>query len=509
MSELIHENSIKIKLIILSLLVILSEACTTSPGGSHDSEPAIRAAECITSKESAVRKSQLDSGIRGQVKFVGEEENLSSITDKMSAYTIPALSLAVIHEGEIAWSDIYQNPNFPSETNLNCSSIFQAASLSKPVTMLAAIRMQSAGEINLDENIQEYLRDFVLPPGKQTDDNPVTFRNIFSHTSGITSGGYDGYSKDRPMPSDVEVLKGASGVNSPPIEVVSVPNEILAYSGGAYTLAEVALQDVFADEFSNIMKKWILEPAGMKHSEFTQPMITSEPHLIARGYTSSGTVLQGGWRNHPEQAAAGLWSNASDLARFLLEIYNAYQGRNSIFSQEDITSMIDDERDGLVYGFIVSRSNGDISLTHYGGNAGYRTGMTISLTTGNGLVYLINSDNGGSLGNELLLSAAQVYDWSHFPQVEVQRAQVSSETLKKLPGEYTWNGQIDLSVSINENEDIISLHFPNGDAYELTPMEGEQLDFIHSSTGVQVSFPRDEDFQSFSLYGQKAVRKQN
>ena len=171
--------------------------------------------------------------------------------------------------------------------------------------------------------------------------------------------------------------------------------------------------------------------------------------------------------------------------------------------------MIKDERDGLVYGFIVNRSNDDISLTHYGGNAGYRTGMTISLTTGNGLVYLINSDNGGSLGNELLLSAAQVYDWSHFQQVQVQRAQVSSETLKKLPGEYTWNGQIDLSVSINENEDMISLHFPNGDAYELTAIEGEQLDFIHSSTGVQVSFLRDEDFQSFSLYGQKAVRKQN
>ncbi len=489
MSELIHVNSIKTKHIVLSLLMVLTGACTTSPEGSHESRTTVRAADCIISKESAVRKGQLDSGIRGQVRFIGETENLSSIAEKMSTYNIPALSLTIIHEGEIAWSDIYRNPNFPDESGLDCSSIFQAASLSKPVTMLAAIRMQAAGEINLDENIQEYLTDYVLPPGKQTDDNPVTFRNIFSHTSGITSGGYDGYSKDLPMPSDVEVLLGASGVNSPPIEV--------------------ALQDVFADEFSNIMKKWILEPAGMEHSEFTQPIITSEPHHIARGYTSSGTVLQGGWRNHPEQAAAGLWSTASDLAKFLLEIYNAYQGRNSIFSQEDITSMIDDERDGLVYGFIVNRSNDDISLTHYGGNAGYRTGMTISLTMGNGLVYLINSDNGGSLGNELLLSAAQVYDWSHFQQVEVQRAQVSSETLKKLPGEYTWNDQIDLSVSINENEDMISLHFPNGDAYELTPIEGEQLDFIHSSTGVQVSFLRDEDFQSFSLYGQKAVRKQN
>ncbi len=100
------------------------------------------------------------------------------------------------------------------------------------------------------------------------------------------------------------------------------------------------------------MQKWILEPAGMKHSEFTQPLPASKSNQVAKGHTQSGEVIDGGWRNYPEQAAAGLWSNSVDMAKFLIEIYNAYQGKSSIFSQSDIKSIINHERDGNVYGFI-------------------------------------------------------------------------------------------------------------------------------------------------------------
>ncbi len=494
------------KLIFQSFALVLIGSCSSLPGDSNDSSTHNLNAGCISPKESVERKVQLERGIRGKVKFLGEPENLSSIADKMSAYDIPALSLAVIHQGKIEWADIYKNANFPEEQKLDCTSIFQAASLSKPVTFLAAVRMQAAGKIDLDENIQNYLRDFVLPQGKQTAENPVTLRNIFSHTSGITAGGYEGYAKALALPSDLDIVRGGAGVNSPAIEVITPPNETLAYSGGAYTLAELALQDIFSDEFPNIMKKWILEPAGMKNSGFTQPLPASKANQAAKGYTPSGDVLDGGWRNYPEQAAAGLWSNAIDLAKFLIEIYNAYQGESSIFSQSDIKSIISHERDGHVYGFILDRSGDDISITHYGGNAGYRTGMTISLTSGKGLVYLINSDNGGALGNELLLSASQVYNWQHFKQINVTRKQVSPNALRGLSGEYKWNNQIDLSIKFDENNNLISLYFPNGDEYKLTPIAGDELDFIHSNTGVKVTFLKKDDFRSFTLYGQTAVK---
>ena len=491
------------KLILHFFVLVFMSSCTFQ---NKDSSMQGIKGDCISQEKSLEKKVQLEEGIREQVKFLGEPENLSSIANRMSEYNIPALSLAVINQGRIEWADIYQNADFPEEQKLDCSSIFQAASLSKPVAFLAALRMHSAGKIDLDKNIQEYLKDFVLPQGKQTAENPVTFRNIFSHTSGISPGGYEGYARDLPMPSDLDILRGSAGVNSPAIEVIAPPNETLAYSGGGYTLAELALQGLFQDEFSNIMQKWILEPAGMKHSKFTQPLSASDSILVAKGHTQSGAVIEGGWRNYPEQAAAGLWSNSIDLAKFLIEIYNAYQGNSSIFSQSDIKSIISQERDGHVYGFLLNRSGDDISITHYGGNAGYRTGMTISLTSGNGLVYLINSDNGGALGNELFLSASQVYDWKQFKQTSVQRKQVAPEVLKELSGKYKWNDQIDLSITFDESNNTVSLYFPNGDEYKLVPIIGEELDFIHPNTGVEVSFLKKDGFQSFTLYGQTAVK---
>lgn len=480
----------------LFILTYLS-SCNRESDGTSQSQITV---DCISQDVSIATRVELENGIRGQVKFIDEPEDLRTITDEMSEYNIPALSLAVIKQGEIDWADTFVNPAFTDSLTIDCSSVFQAASLSKPVTFMAALRMHDAGEIDLDKNIEEYLQEFSLPQGAQTEENPVTLRNIFAHTSGITAGGFMGYDRSESMPSDLDVLTGAEGVNSQAIEVLSEPNQSLAYSGGAYTLAEVALQDIYNEEFAAIMKKWILEPAGMDHSEFTQPMPSEMGAKVAKGFTGSGEILNGGWRNHPEQAAAGLWSNAADLSNFLIEIYRAYNGESSVFSKSDIETILADERYGQSYGFILNRTEDDIAITHYGGNAGYRTGMTISLTSGNGLVYLINSDNGGSLGNALLLSAAQVYDWQHFPQTSAERDTVTADVLKELPGQYKWNDQIDLSVTYDEASNQISLFFPNGDEYKLTPTVGEDLDFIHANTGVTLTFHEADNFNTFTLY---------
>jgi CubicO group peptidase (beta-lactamase class C family)/thioredoxin-related protein len=457
------------------------------------------------SQAALLKKIKMEQEIIGKVKFSGEPENFKTLSNSMENYNIPGLSLAVINEGKIEWSQTYTNANF-SDQNINDATVFQAASLSKPVTFLAALRMHTVGKIDLDENIEKYLKSYKLRKGKQTEDNPVTFRNIFAHTSGITAGGYQGYTKDQNVPTDVEILKGTIGVNSNPIEVLSKPNDVLAYSGGGYTLAEVALQDIHNDSFSNLMKIWILDPVGMEHSEFTQPLIVKDSSMVAKGYTADGEMLEGGWRNHPEQAAAGLWSTSTDLANFLIEIYKSYQGQKSVFSKSAIKSILNEVRDGHIYGFIVDKSNNGLALTHYGGNAGYRTGMTIDLTTGKGLVYLINSDNGGALGNELLLSASKLYGWNHFNRMEVRKENIETTLLKTIVGNYKWNNEVNLSISFSDTTNQISLHFPNDDEYKLVPIESKNLDFIHPNTGIQISFAIKDNEHYFKLYGQKAIK---
>ena len=485
----------------LAFLVTLS-ACTVD-SNRHDSSAHNPELGCLSQPDSALRMSELQNGIRGQVKFSGEEETFKTLRAVMAEYEIPAVSVAVIHQGKIDWSRTIQ---YTDAESFNCRSLFQVASLSKPVTVMAAMRMEAEGAINLDQDVQQYLNSFVLPAGKQTTDNPVTLRNIFTHTSGITPGGYQGYAIDTPLPSDIDIVQGSPGVNSPKVAVIAEPNSVMAYSGGAYTLAELALQEHFAMSFSALMSQWILVPAGMTQSDFSQPLPIAKQPQVARGHSHTGEVIDGGWHNYPEQAAAGLWSNSQDMAKFLLEIYQAYHGQESIFSQAQIQTMLSEERDRSVYGFIVDRSNGGLSLTHYGGNVGYRSGMTIDLNSGNGLVYLTNSDNGALLGNELLLSTSQVYGWRQFQQVEVQRAELDSAVLNARVGNYLWNEQVEVRIGINEEHTQLSLFFPNGDEYPLTPISGEEMDFIHANTGVSLSFLREGDFNTFLLYGRLAER---
>lgn len=490
----------------LFVLIMVLYACGTKSTKSGQTSEKKVPLTCIGSDASSEKQKQLEQGIRKQIKFAGEEEKLASIAEKLVSYQIPALSLALINKGQLEWTAVYTNPNFANEKDLNCTSIFQAASLSKPVTFMAAWRMQAVGVIDFDENIQHYLHHYILPEGRQTDEHPVTFRNIFSHTSGISSGGYEGYDQSFEMPTDEAILSGAEGVHTPAIEVVSTPDEVLAYSGGAYTLAELALQDHLGESFATLMKTWILNPLHMNHSEFTQPLQPTDSQSVANAYTQNGQMVSGGWHNYPQQAAAGLWTTAHDLAKFMIEIYNAYHGKSTVFTRQDMETILSHEREGLVFGFIINHDGDEITLTHYGGNTGYRSGMTINLESGKGLVYLTNSDNGVSLGNELLMSAAQVYGWPHFRQEVVQRKTVGSAVLKELAGNYLWNEQIALSITNDENAEQLTLHFPNGDAYEMVAIEGDELQFINENTGVRISFSAADSFKNFTLYGQSAVR---
>ncbi|WP_210758479.1 serine hydrolase domain-containing protein [Croceimicrobium hydrocarbonivorans] len=495
------------KLLIPSILFFSLSSCNFNKEQAVDHKGSSDQSLCFCQKEAIAKKTELEYGIREQVKFLDEEEELQSIQSKLTEYTIPALSLSVIEHGEISWSELYQNPAFATQSELDCSTIFQAASLSKPVTYMAALRMEAAGAIDMDRDIESYLKDFHLPEGEQSAENPVTFRNLFSHTSGISRGGYLGYDQDSALPSDLDILKGSPGVNTPAIQVALPPNFTLSYSGGGYTLAELALQDIFQAEFPEIMDQWILRPLQMKHSLFDQPLPDSLAPRVAKGHDTNGKMINGGWNNYPQQAAAGLWSTSQDMALFLIEIYKAYHGKSALFTQAEIEAMLDQQREGHVYGFIIQRAGNAISLTHYGGNVGYRSGMTINLTNGNGLVYLINSDNGADLGNELLLSASAVYDWPHFKQTAVSRGEISEDSLQALAGDYKWNDQIDLSLEFDTKHKQIVLVFPNGDRYGLCPVQSNGLQLIHPKTGVMISFRKEDALEVFSLYGQKAVRK--
>lgn len=468
--------------------------------GAHESA---RHWDCLIADDAMGRKQQVVDNFLPRVVFSGETKP-ASLEQRRLETKVPAISVAVIRNGTLDWSAAWGELELGG-SRAGCETLFQAGSLSKPVTVLAAFRLQEAGTIDFETSIETYLTSYHLPPGKQTTANPVTFGNLFAHTSGVTPGGYEGYAQGEPIPTDQQTVRAEAPSNARKVEVLAAPGEALAYSGGGYTVAEIALQDRLGKPFERILDEWLLTPVGMVQADFTQPLPASSHPYTARGHLAEGGPVPGGWHHHPEQAAAGLWATAQDLATFLVELGKGYRGESKVFSQATTRALLAKPFDGHAYGFRLIGEGDRVFLTHYGGTVGYRAGMTMNLETGNGAVFLTNSDNGSQLGLEFFASVARVYDWPVFREVQVKRTPQPSEVLRQLAGTYSFADQ-GWKVAVEFDETALVLVFPNGDRYTLAPIEGAPLEFIHPETAVRTRFERDGAEVKIHLYDQVGLR---
>lgn len=460
---------------------------------------------CVVASDAQLRRQQVLQDLLPNVVFTGETQP-EAIDMRMAALRVPALSVAVIRGGALDWSDAWGRLTQDGAA-ADCDSLFQAGSLAKPVTVLAALRMAEQGRIDLDADVESQLRRYHLPAGKQSSALPVTLRTLFMHTAGITPGGYEGYAQGTVLPDDVQTVRGESPSNASKVEVQVAPGSALAYSGGGYTVAEIALEDVFQQPFEALMRTWVLDPVGMAGATFSTPLPDARHASVAHGHDAQGHAVPGGWHNHPEQAAAGLWSRASDLARLLIELRRGYLGESAVFSQSLVRELLARPFEGHLYGFRMLVEGDDMFLLHNGGTVGYRARMAINLETGDGAVFLSSGDQGLTLAQELFAAVSRSYGWPLFREQRVTRARPELAQLQSLIGDYTFPEQ-GWHVSVALDADALTLVFPNGDRYVMAPIEGDTLAFIHPDTGVRASFVGDADGREIQLYGATGKRQQ-
>jgi CubicO group peptidase (beta-lactamase class C family) len=460
---------------------------------------------CHTASDARARKIQVEHGMLPQVVLDGETKP-ASVESRMAVHKTPALSVAVVRNGKLDWSAAWGRLQTMG-ARADCGSLFQAGSIAKPVAVFAALRMQTAEVIDFDKNVETYLSSYHLPAGRQTDANPVTLRNLLAHTSGITPGGYAGYAQNEPIPTDQQIALGEAPANSRKVEVLNTPRSSLAYSGGGYTVVEIALQDRFHQPFDRIMREWLLAPVGMRQADFAMPLAASNHPHVARGHRIDGTLVPGGWNNYPEQAAAGLWATATDLAMFLIELRRGFEGKSRVFTQASIRELLANPVENHAYGFRLVGQGEQVFITHYGGTVGYRAGMTMNLPTGDGAVFLTNSDEGANLGEEFLSAVSRAYAWPSFRAERVQRMEQSPAVLQSLAGEYVFPDQA-WKVSVTPGRDAITLTFPKGDRLPLVmvPIRGRPLEFVHE-TGVHAWFDGEGQNKTIWLFGQTGQRQ--
>jgi CubicO group peptidase (beta-lactamase class C family) len=390
----------------------------------------------------AARIRRVENGLATPIVVAGRADLNGSIADRMRVLHTPAVSIAVINNGRIEWARAYGTLEAGGAVPADTSTLFQAASISKPVSVLAAMMLVQRGDLSLDADVNTLLRSWKVPENAFTVREKVTLRRIVSHSAGLTVHGFPGYAADSVIPTTVQVLNGERPANTAPVRVDTLPGSLLRYSGGGITVMQQMLVDVTGRPFPAFLRETVLQPLGMIHSSFDFNVSPDRVPRIARAHDARGAPIPGGWHRYPEMAAAGLWTTPSDLARMAIAVQRAYRGAEGglvspALARQMLTQQSGENGEGFGLGFEVHGIGTPAGwFGHGGSNEGYRAQVIMFAETGQGAVVMTSSDAGSDVMFELLRSVAREYGWPALLPVEKTAVAIDRALLTDAPGRF-------------------------------------------------------------------------
>ncbi len=377
------------------------------------------------------------AGLTPAISIQGEELRGMKLQDRMEYYGVPGVSVAVFADGRIEWARGFGWADAEQKTPVTPGTLFQAASISKPVAGLAALSLVEEGVVALDRDVNGYLESWKVPPGEQNDEKPVTIRGLLSHTAGMTVHGFPGYASSVELPTVEQVLDGKAPANTAAIVNDTVPGKEWRYSGGGYTVLQHLMTDVTGEAFASVLAKRVFEPLGLKNSTYEQPLPESRRQQAASAHTAAGAPIEGLFHTYPELAAAGLWTTPSDLAQIAMEVQRSLRGEsNRILSRDMTEQMLEPVLNDYGLGFGVFERGGRRYFGHGGSNKGFRCRLVASFEGGVGVAIMTNGDRGDTVGDELLRAIASEYGWGGFESEERKAITLDATDLEQLSGTY-------------------------------------------------------------------------
>ncbi len=372
-----------------------------------------------------------------------------NIIDRMKYYRVPGVSIAVFKDYKIDWAKGYGLADTTKKIPVTTETMFSAGSISKFLMAVTALKMVENKRIELDKPINNYLTSWKISENEFTKKTPVTLRMLLSHSAGTSQSSYFGFTPKQPLPTIVEVLSGAKVSESRPVVVNSEPNKEFRYSGGGSMIAQLALMDVSGKSFSDITQELLFDELGMKNSTFEQPVPSKFAKQCSWAY-SSASWFKGMPYVYPQQAAAGLYTTPTDLAKFFIDVQKSYLGKGEILgqiitkqmltAQQDVSDGTYKEQIGIGPFMLQRTDNTNLDGAYFeftGVNAGFLAYGVAGITNGNGVIIMLNSgDDVNGLGKEIRRAVAKVYNWKNFLPTEIQPINLSDSQLDKFAGRY-------------------------------------------------------------------------
>jgi CubicO group peptidase (beta-lactamase class C family) len=346
--------------------------------------------------------------------------DLKTLSDRMAHYKVPGVSIAVINDFKLEWAKPYGIIKAGSDKPVTTETYFQAASTSKLVTAAIVLHFVEQGILNLDEDVNKYLKSWKIPENDFTLEQPVTLRLLLTHQAGLPATNFP-QQENAGDPTLVQVLKGELPARNKPAVVEYVPGTKWQYSNIGFVVIQQILEDVFEKPFNQIAQEMVFEPLEMKHSTFVYPLKPELQANEAMPHDAEGVLREPAL---PPTAVAhgGLITTPSELVLFTIELMRAYQGLSDrLMSKEMVWQMFHKELDldprmydiplGEGLGVILYGEGENFVFVHPGSNyPGMNCWLIGYPETGRGAVIMTNGAMGEVLAMEIIAAINREYN---------------------------------------------------------------------------------------------------
>jgi CubicO group peptidase (beta-lactamase class C family) len=287
--------------------------------------------------------------------------------------TVPGASLATIRGGQIAYRGAFGYANLDTRKVMDTNSIFQAASLTKPVFAYIVLRLCDDGYFDLDRPLVEFHPSFIASRDERA--KRITAKHVLSHSSGL------------PL------------THSPkwPEKLDFTPGEKFAYSGAAYLYLQRVIEHVRGTTLGEIYENYVSQPFALRNTTFTYP--GSHAADVVTTYDWNGSPVQFRTPSPEALSTTTMYTTPESFACFMEKALFLEQTATSGLTAATKSAMLTPQiqlEPGLGWGlgWGLREMEGGNHFWHWGDNAGYMHFAVGCLETGNGLVIFTNGRHG-------------------------------------------------------------------------------------------------------------------
>ncbi|WP_394748921.1 serine hydrolase [Spongiimicrobium salis] len=443
---------------------------------------------------------RVETGLTTAQVYV-EGDATSSIEERMEHYGIPGASIAVIHNGEVVWAKGYGITDKESNAPVTPQTLFQASALSIPVSAYGALRLVEQNKVGLDENINNYLKSWKVPENEFTKEKKVTLKNLLNHSAGVYPRGTGNYGREETIPTLLEILKGTAPALNEPVVINKEPGESVRFAYASYVPVQQMMIEVEGETFPEIMNKLVLKPLEMHSSTFNQTLSKTQLDIAATGYLQDGSMVEHKSKVYPAMASYGLWTTATDYAKFVANVQQTIKGKHTKGLPKDLAELMGKpygvSNSGWSFtcglGFQLFNKSDEIYLRHHGWNTGFYAEIMAHRDNGYGVVVMTNSTF-PAFNAEVIRAVALAYEWEGYIPTYT-KMKVEPALVNRISGRYQADNRV---VKVFQKDDqLFAKNIINTDGNELIRVSDST--FVTRNSNRLIQFKPSTEGKSITM----------